>query len=157
MKFLPGSGGSFSDSFTITNPNPPTPTVTLSPTPTMTPSPSPTSPPSPTPVPGAIPVNKLWYFAEGRVGGGFKEYLTLANPTNNDCHVNIRYLYIPDGGTPQTKTLALDVSPNRRVTQAVNADLNVANTQRTVLSNITFATSCGRQALACRPFADMVS
>jgi hypothetical protein len=122
MKFLPGSGGNFTDSFTITN-NTPTPTSTMAPSPSPTTSPIPTSG-------GTMPVNTQWYFAEGRVGGGFKEYLTLGNPTTTACRVNIQYLYTPDGGTAQTKTLAVDVPARQRVTQAVNTDLNVRSTQR---------------------------
>ena len=62
------------------------------PSPTTSPSPSPTLPP----VTG--PVSKIWYFAEGRVGHGFDEFLTLGNPTGNDCQVNITYLTQPDSG-----------------------------------------------------------
>jgi hypothetical protein len=136
MKFMPTSGGNFTDSFTITNTNP-------NATPTVSPSSTSTS------SPGQTPVNTLWYFAEGRVGGGFKEYLTLGNPTGNDCQVNIRYLYTPDGGTSQTKTVAVDVPAHQRVTQSVNADLNVLYTQRpgssdsaTVSVNTTSTPNC---------------
>jgi hypothetical protein len=110
MQFLPSSGGKFTDSFTITN-------TTPTPTPTATKVPSPTATTSPTPTPGgSVPVNMQWYFAEGRVGGGFKEYLTLGNPTTMACQVNIQYLYTPDGGTAQTKSIAVTIPAQRRVT-----------------------------------------
>src|SRR5205823_510880 len=90
MQFLPGSGGKFTDSFTITN-------TTPTPTPTPTKIPSPTATPSPTPPPGGtVPVNTQWYFAEGRVGAGFKEYLTLGNPSSTACQVTLQYFYTPD-------------------------------------------------------------
>ena len=50
--------------------------------------------------PVAYGVSKIWYFAEGRVGGGFREYITLGNPSPSiDCSVQIQYL--PEG-TPTT-------------------------------------------------------
>ncbi|HEX9132624.1 MAG TPA: PQQ-binding-like beta-propeller repeat protein, partial [Ktedonobacteraceae bacterium] len=62
------------------------------PSPTSTPpTPSPTTSPTPPPAVSG-PVNKLWYFAEGRAGAGFKEFLTLGNPTTNACQVTIQYL-----------------------------------------------------------------
>ena len=89
------------------------------PSPTPLPSPSPTPPLSP----ATGPVNKLWYFAEGRVGAGFTEFLTLGNPTNNDCQVNIQYLYSPDRGNAQTKTVSVKVPAAHRVTKGVDRDL----------------------------------
>jgi streptogramin lyase len=38
---------------------------------------------------GSAPVNTTWYFAEGRVGKGFREYLTIEDPATNPCAVNI--------------------------------------------------------------------
>src|SRR6266567_1037902 len=49
------------------------------------PPPSPTPTPPPNMQPG--PVFKTWYFAEGRAGAGFKEWLSLDNPTSNACQV----------------------------------------------------------------------
>src|SRR6266852_3243890 len=68
----------------------PTPTPSVgsgspSPTTTSTVTPTPTGTPPPTLQPG--PVSKTWYFAEGRVGGGFTEYLSMDNPTSNACAV----------------------------------------------------------------------
>ncbi len=71
------------------------------------------------------PVNTTWYFAEGRVGKGFREYLTIDNPGATTCTVNITYLYTADGSnTPQTKTMAnVPISPTSRYTESVNQDL----------------------------------
>ncbi len=69
------------------------------------------------------PVNKNWYFAEGRVGKGFREYLTLENPSANACAVNIQYNYTPDGGVPTNLTKAITVNAYTRVTASVNNDL----------------------------------
>ena len=85
--------------------------------------PAPTAPPN-TP-PG--PVNKAWYFAEGRVGKGFRQYLTVENPSANACAVNIQYNYTPDGGTPANKSVTINVSPYSRLTESVNNDLGYAD------------------------------
>jgi endoglucanase len=84
--------------------------------------------PSPTPTlpPVTGPVSKVWYFAEGRVGAGFNEFLTLGNPTANDCQVSITYLTQPDSGTGGTKTVAVDVPPGTRVTRWVDSDLGTS-------------------------------
>ncbi len=83
----------------------------------------PTPSPSPTNLP-ATPVNDNWYFGEGRVGNGFNEYLTLDNPDPaHACAVNVKYLYTPDGGSAQTKTIAITANPSTRATRYVNGDL----------------------------------
>jgi virginiamycin B lyase len=92
------------------------------PSPTATVSPS--SSPSPTPVSG--PVSKLWYFAEGRAGAGFKEFLTLGNPSSSDCHSSITYLTQPDRGPGGSKTVSVDVPPATRVTEWVDGDLGTS-------------------------------
>ncbi len=70
------------------------------------------------------PTARTWYFAEGRVGGGFVEYLTLGNPDpTNDCVVNIQYLL--QSGAPITKQVT--VLHASRLTESVNADLNKAS------------------------------
>src|SRR5579872_27460 len=41
----------------------------------------------------AAPASNKWYFAEGSVGGGFQEYLTLQNPdTTQTANVTVKYL-----------------------------------------------------------------
>ncbi len=74
----------------------------------------------------ANPVSNTWNFAEGRVGKGFREYLTIDNPGKTACVVNVTYLYTTDGNsTPQTKTVSnISVSPASRLTELVNQDLN---------------------------------
>ncbi len=101
------------------------------------PTPSPTLALPPTILPSFPPgqVNKTWYFAEGRVGKGFKEYLTLGNPSSTTpCIVSIQYMLLPDGGSPGTRTISVTVSPDSRVTQYVNNDLSVPQSQATGVS-----------------------
>lgn len=71
-------------------------------------------------------VNKTWYFAEGRVGNGFEEFLTLENPDPAiDCSVTIQYTYSPGGTpTPLSKTVKVLVAHASRLTEKVNNDLN---------------------------------
>ena len=77
------------------------------------------------------PVSGVWYFAEGRVGASFKEYLTIDNPdSNNDCPVSVQYL--PETGSSVTKSFT--VTHASRWTESVNADMNIPYTQSTGLS-----------------------
>lgn len=86
--------------------------------------------------PSTSAVNKIWYFAEGRVGAGFQEYLTLNNPDPaNDCAVTLNYLL--EGGNPASKTIT--VPHATRVTDSVNGDLNVAYNQAIGVSVSTIA------------------
>jgi streptogramin lyase len=97
-------------------------TPTASPSPSVSPTGTPSLPPG--------PVNKTWYFAEGRVGAGFQEYLTLGNPDPaNSCQVNIQYLYTPDGGSAKTKNVPITVPAASRHTESVNGDLSISPTQ----------------------------
>src|SRR6202011_145295 len=99
----------------------PSPTATKSPTPSPTGTMTPT--PTPTPPPGSGLGNKTWYFAEGKVGAGFTEFLTIANPdTVNDCSVTVQYFL--GSGSPITKTLSIVHA--RRFTESVNTDLNIS-------------------------------
>jgi hypothetical protein len=97
----------------VQNINPPP-----SPSPTNTTTPS----PSPTPPPGKIPVSQIWYFAEGKVGKGFLEWMTVENPDpNNACNINFDYLLT--GKSPVN--VARTVAKNSRYTESVNADLHI--------------------------------
>ena len=78
--------------------------------------------------PASGPVSTQWFFGEGRVGAGFTEWLTLGNPTNASCQVDLRYLYTPDGGGPQSKALVISVPAHARETQSVNQDLGITAT-----------------------------
>lgn len=109
----------------------------------------PGAPPSPTPGSSSAPVNKTWYFAEGRVGKSFREYLTIDNPNRNSCAVTIQYNYTPDGGGPQNKVVTTVVNPSSRLTESVNNDLgypsngNSAASLATVVSvNSTVTPTC---------------
>ncbi len=96
------------------------------------------------------PVNTTWYFAEGRVGKGFREYLTVSDPTANACAVNIQYLYTMDGSsTPATKTVSINVPAASRLTESVNTDLVLADSSTSAASlaaivsvNTTATPSC---------------
>jgi hypothetical protein len=85
-------------------------------------------PPSPTPTlpPVTGPVSKIWYFAEGRAGAGFDEFLTLGNPTGTNCQVTITYMTHTDGGVDGTKTVSVPVNASTRVTRWVDADLGTS-------------------------------
>jgi streptogramin lyase len=83
---------------------------------------------SPTATDPSIPVNKTWYFAEGRVGKGFQEYLTIDNPSPTSCAVNIAYNYTLDNtSSPLNQIVTVTVPPTSRLTEAVNADLRIPN------------------------------
>lgn len=66
------------------------------------------------------PTAKTWYFAEGRVGANFEEFLTIGNPDPaNQCIVNITYLL--ESGAPVT--VQHIIAPATRWTESVNGDL----------------------------------
>lgn len=72
------------------------------------------------------PVSQAWYFAEGRVGGGFLQWLTIGNPGTTACAVNVQYDYVLDGsGTNHTKNRSFTVNPHTRYTAGVNGDLGI--------------------------------
>ncbi len=69
-----------------------------------------------------VPTSTVWYFAEGRVGGGFQEYLTLENPDPvQTAQVRVQYLFEGKTGPAITHT----VSPQSRFTVNPNADLHI--------------------------------
>jgi hypothetical protein len=90
-----------------------------------TPAPAPTPTPgtgSPSPGTSKAPVNKTWYFAEGKVGQGFTEFLTIENPGTVSCAVNIQYLL----GSGGPVTVPVTVAPGTRYTESVNNDLHMS-------------------------------
>ena len=88
----------------------------------LSPTPDPTATIPPPPLPSG-PVHQSWYFAEGKVGQGFTEYLTIQNPDPaHACSVSIQYLL--STSTPAPKVIT--VAPNTRWTEGVNNDLGVA-------------------------------
>lgn len=67
-----------------------------------------------------VPTSTLWYFAEGRAGGYFQEYLTLENPDPiQTAQVQVQYLFEGKTGPAITH----DVLPQSRYTVNVNGDL----------------------------------
>jgi hypothetical protein len=72
------------------------------------------------------PLSKTWYFAEGRVGTGYAENFMIGNPASTGtCAVNVQYIYQLDSGSAATKTVTVSVAAIKRVSQSVNADLNI--------------------------------
>ncbi|HET9918444.1 MAG TPA: S53 family peptidase, partial [Ktedonobacteraceae bacterium] len=67
------------------------------------------------------PTSTTWYFAEGRVGADFQEFLTLENPNAQAAQVRVQYLL--EGGTGPAITHS--VPPQSRLTVSVNGDLRV--------------------------------
>jgi len=78
--------------------------------------------------PTVTPVSGVWYFAEGRVGASFTEFLSIDNPDpNNNCPVTIQY--IPETGSIITKSAI--VLHSSRLTESVNNDVGVPATNAT--------------------------
>ncbi len=103
----------------------PTPSVGgASPSPSPSPSPTATGTPPPPPT---VPVSLQWYFAEGRAGAGFTEFLTIGNPLATACQVNIDYRYTADGRAPRTRTLAFSIPASTRHTENVDQDLGTSS------------------------------
>lgn len=72
-----------------------------------------------------MPGSSLWYFAEGSVGGGFQEFLTLENPSvNQGSVVGITYLF----QTRSAMTVTHMVPASSRLTINVNADVHIRPT-----------------------------
>lgn len=92
----------------------------------------------------AGPVARAWYFAEGRVGKGFREYLTINNPNAVSCGVDITYYYtVGDSASAVQQTRVMTnvrVGAGSRFTESVNQDLRVdatATTANNVASVVT--------------------
>lgn len=107
--------------------------------------------PSPTVSPSLsnAPVNKTWYFAEGRIGNGFREYLTIDNPNVSSCTVDIQYNYTPDGHPSANKLVTVSVRAASRLTELVNGDLGFLDTGRAAASLSTVVTVNGAATPAC--------
>ncbi len=71
------------------------------------------------------PANKTWYFAEGAVGGSYKEYLTVLNPSTSPANVAVQYFF--QGGKAPS-TVNHTIPANVRFTINVNNDLGVTPT-----------------------------
>jgi len=71
----------------------------------------------------SAPTSTTWYFAEGRVGGYFQEFLTLENPDPiQTAQVKVQYLF-DDGSTGPA--IMHSVPPQSRSTVSVNQDLHI--------------------------------
>jgi hypothetical protein len=98
------------------------------------------------------PVAQKWYFAEGRVGSGFKTFFSVQNPNNTSCAVKITYYYAIDGSTAnQTKTVNFTVAANTRYTANANADVPGPSTLSAIVSVDTGATPTCSGVVAERP------
>ncbi len=94
-------------------------------------------------------VGKTWYLPEGRVGGGFREFITIGNPDPiTDCPVTISYLPEGDITDAQAKqhmvarkpldVRTITVPHSSRYTAHVNDDLRIQEQQQpgTLLSAV---------------------
>jgi hypothetical protein len=90
-----------------------------------------------------LQVGMKWYFAEGRVGRGFREYFTVSNPTVSACTVQFEYLYVSDStpnnnsATNNVKIVTATVKAQSRMTESVNADLGVPDNAAIGTTNST--------------------
>ncbi|HEY4387280.1 MAG TPA: hypothetical protein VGN34_22720, partial [Ktedonobacteraceae bacterium] len=76
------------------------------------------TPPATTLPPG--PVAKTWYFAEGRVGAGFREFITIGNPSpTSKCTVDI--IYLRENGSPVPVQVSIGAAS--RWTEEIGPDL----------------------------------
>jgi len=83
------------------------------------------------------PANTLWYFAEGAVGGGFEEFITLENPSTTTANVTVEYLFTGKAA----QTFSHPVNPNSRLTVSANTDLKVSPGAATLQSISLVVTS----------------
>ena len=86
-------------------------------------------------------VGKTWYLAEGRVGGGFREFITIGNPDpTTDCTATIAYLPEGDITSSQAKqhvaarkpldVRTVTIPHASRYTASVNQDLGITEQQQ---------------------------
>ncbi len=69
------------------------------------------------------PASPIWYFAEGSVGNGFQEYITLQNPSvSQSATVSVTYLF---QGNKAPIIVSHPVAASSRYTVDVNKDLGV--------------------------------
>jgi kumamolisin len=96
----------------------------------------------------ASPTSTTWYFAEGSVGGGFQEYLTLQNPSPTlDATVSITYLFQSRAAVTITHTVA----KSSRATINVNLDLNIKTTDKQEPISAIVKVTSGPGIVAERP------
>lgn len=89
------------------------------------------------------PISSTWYFAEGKVGQGFTEWLTIQNPDPvNACTVNIQYLL-----TTSSLSVTRTVNAKTRYTVSVNSALGTAtgafpSKSNSIIIKVTNPTRC---------------
>jgi hypothetical protein len=89
------------------------------------------------------PISSTWYFAEGKVGQGFTEWLTIQNPDPvNACTVNIQYL-----SSTGSYTVTRTVNAKTRYTASVNSDLGTpsgssSSKSDSIIVKVTNPTRC---------------
>ncbi|GHO75114.1 hypothetical protein KSD_28850 [Ktedonobacter sp. SOSP1-85] len=86
------------------------------------------------------PTSKMWYFAEGSVGGGgaFQEFITLQNPdATTASQVSITYLFT----NMPALTKSYTVNPSSRFTVNVNNELGLPQSTQYAISTIVQVTS----------------
>ncbi len=96
------------------------------------------------------PTNTTWYFAEGSVGNGFQEYITLQNPSvSQSATVNITYLFEGKAAV----VVSHSIPSSSRATISVNKDLSVTkpNDPQQALSAIVQVINGGPGIVAERP------
>ena len=95
------------------------------------------------------PANTTWYFAEGSVGHGFQEYLTIQNPSvSQSATVNITYLFENKAAVVMTHV----IPASSRSTVSVNQDLHVqTNDPQQALSAIVQVANGGPGIVVERP------
>lgn len=76
------------------------------------------------------PVSNTWYFAEGRIGSGFLQWITVGNQSTIPCAVKIDLFYTYDGSqTSNTKTVSFTVPAQTRYTDSVNNNLGISQNE----------------------------
>lgn len=95
------------------------------------------------------PAALTWYFAEGSVGGGFQEYITLQNPSSTQgANVTITYLF----ENRPAVNVGHYVAASSRFTVNVNMDLGVAvNAPQQAVAAIVQVQAGGPPIVAERP------
>lgn len=74
-----------------------------------------------------MPANTRWYFADGAVGGGFTERISLANPSVQPARVSVRYIF----NNRTALTVSHLVGASAVAVVDVNAELKIPASART--------------------------
>ena len=96
------------------------------------------------------PASATWYFAEGSVGGGFQEYITLQNPAAT-ATANVTITYLLQNHTPPTVTVTKSVLASSRLTVNVNQDLGTSPSGAHISLSAIVKVTSGPNIVAERP------